>query len=370
MQPLVILLFTAVTLRSSSSSSSSSGGGGSSSSSSSVSSSSGSSGSGSSGRSITSGSGGVVVGGGIGSSSDAATNNNASYSSKQQPHLVFALIDDWGWYMSGFHGNQLIQTPFIDHLVREEGAQIERHYAYVMCSPSRRSFLSGRVPPHSGVQNHGPTAILDLRMRTIADTLRSAGYTTGYSGKWHAGHEVMALTPTHRGFDRSLGYFNAMCDHYTQEDSFDGCRPTPGACTLKLHRNLLCAIHLKVVRSLTHVRDGVVDLWDSDKPGFGLDGVYGDYLYVGRAVETIMGHNTSVPLFYYLATQVAHDPMQVPNKYIDMVPQQENLTGNMLSGYAFSSVVDESIKNVTVALKAKGMWEDTLLIVSADNVSS
>jgi arylsulfatase B len=322
MQPLVIFMFTTVNLRSSSS----------------------------------------------GSSSDAA-NNNVSRSSKQQPHLVFALIDDWGWYMSGFHGNQFIQTPFIDHLVREEGAQIERHYAYIMCSPSRRSFLSGRVPPHSGVQNHGPTAILDLRMHTIADSLRSAGYTTGYSEKWHAGHEVMALTPTHRGFDRSLGYFNAMCDHYTQEDSFDGCRPTPGACTLKLHRNLLCAIYLKVVGSLTHgVRDGVVDLWDSDRPGFGLDGVYGDYLYVGRAVETIMGHNTSVPLFYYLATQVAHDPMQVPNKYIDMVPQQENLTGNMLTGYAFSSVVDESIKNVTAALKAKGMWEDTLLIVSADNV--
>ena len=39
----------------------------------------------------------------------------------------------------------------------------------------------------------------------------------------------------------------------------------------------------------------------------------------------------------------------------------------MLVGYAFSSVVDESIANVTTALKSRGMWENTLLVVSADN---
>lgn len=111
----------------------------------------------------------------------------------------------------------------------------------------------------------------------------------------------------------------------------------------------------------------VVDLWDTDKPGFGLNGTYGDYLYVGRAVETIMTHNVSKPLFYYLAMQVAHDPMQVPIKYTDTI-RGSNLTGNMLTGYAFSSVVDESVSNVTAALKSTGMWENTLLVVSADNV--
>ena len=35
--------------------------------------------------------------------------------------------------------------------------------------------------------------------------------------------------------------------------------------------------------------------------------------------------------------------------------------------YAFSSVIDESLFNVTSALKLKGMWDNTLLVVSSDN---
>ena len=35
--------------------------------------------------------------------------------------------------------------------------------------------------------------------------------------------------------------------------------------------------------------------------------------YAGRAVDTINAHNVSAgPLFYYLALQCAHDPMEVP----------------------------------------------------------
>ena len=34
----------------------------------------------------------------------------------------------------------------------------------------------------------------------------------------------------------------------------------------------------------------------------GMNGTYGDYIYVNYAVETIMQHNASAaPLFYYLA---------------------------------------------------------------------
>ena len=93
---------------------------------------------------------------------------------QSKPHLVFAMIDDWGWFENGFHGNSLIKTPFIDKLVGEESAQIERHYAYMYCSPTRRSFLSGRVPPHSGQSNAGG-ATVDVRMHTIASKLQGAG---------------------------------------------------------------------------------------------------------------------------------------------------------------------------------------------------
>ena len=43
-----------------------------------------------------------------------------------RPHLVFAMIDDWGWFEAGFRGNTLAQTPFIDKMVREDSVLIER----------------------------------------------------------------------------------------------------------------------------------------------------------------------------------------------------------------------------------------------------
>ena len=101
--------------------------------------------------------------------------------SRNKPHLIFAMIDDWGFHEVGFRGNPLAQTPFIDKMI-DDALLIERHYSYRFCSPARRSFLSGRLPPHVG-QKNTPDAHIDLRMETIADKLATAGYFTGHSGK-------------------------------------------------------------------------------------------------------------------------------------------------------------------------------------------
>jgi arylsulfatase I/J len=253
----------------------------------------------------------------------------------QKPNLIFVMIDDWGWFDNGFHGNRLIKTPFIDKLVAEKSLHLERHYTFKFCSPTRRSFLSGRLPPHSG-QANTVDATVDLRMKTIADKMKEAGYATGYSGKWHAGHQVVAQIPASRGFDTALGYFAGMQDHWNQKNDAptDGCKPEP------------------------------TDLWGIDQPAYGMNGTYGDYLYVGHAVDTIMRHDTSKPLFYYLAMQCAHDPMQAPQRFIDLYDVKT--TPNRIQ-YAFSSVIDESLSNLTQALEKKGMWANTLLVVSSDN---
>jgi arylsulfatase B len=266
-----------------------------------------------------------------------------------KPHLVFAMIDDWGWYDNGFHGNSVIKTPFLDAMVRNDALLLERHYVFKYCSPTRRSFLSGRVPPHSG-QANGADVTVDTRMHTIAAKLKQAGYRTGMSGKWHAGHMLVKQQPHGVGFDTSLGYMNGACDHYTQIDGEDGCAKQGGGPT--------------------------TDIWNTDRPGVGLNGTYGDLMYVGRAVETIMQHDVGEkahPLFYYLAMQCAHDPMEAPQRFLDIYAK-DDFCGNggkskctMQTEYAFSSVIDEGISNVTKALKAKSMWDNTLLVVASDN---
>ena len=242
---------------------------------------------------------------------------------------------DWGWFNNGFHGNKLAQTPDLDALVEKESLVLHRHYAYKFCSPTRRSFLSGRVPPHSG-QDNSAAATVDIRMKTIADKLQGQGYSTHQSGKWHAGHQSVFQTPKGRGFNTSLGYFNGACDHWTQVDGEDRCK---GKTT---------------------------DIWNTDRPGFGLNGTYGDLMYVGRAVETIQAHDGARdgPLFYYLAMQCAHDPMEAPQRFLDQY--DKDVVPNQVE-YAFSAVINEGIRNVTEALKAKGLWDNTLMVVSSDN---
>eukprot|EP00051_Salpingoeca_urceolata_P004675 m.66817 g.66817 ORF g.66817 m.66817 type:complete len:498 (+) comp13783_c0_seq1:60-1553(+) len=262
--------------------------------------------------------------------------STAASVSPDRPHIIFAMIDDWGHYNVGFRGNKLIKTPFIDSMI-DDSLLLERHYTYKFCSPTRRSFLSGRFPTHSG-QDNSPAATVDLRMHTIADKLASAGYSTHQSGKWHAGLFSSIQRPSGRGFYTSLGYMNGACDHWTQMDSEVGCKKMGYGAT--------------------------TDLWNTDRPGFGLNGTYGDYLYVGRAVETIENHNPSVPLFFYLAMQCAHDPMEVPERFSALY--DKSTTPNVVE-YAFSSVIDEGLANVTAALKRKNMWDNTLLVVSSDN---
>lgn len=110
--------------------------------------------------------------------------------------------------------------------------------------------------------------------------------------------------------------------------------------------------------------NGAVDLWNTDQPAYTRNGTYGDYTFTEHSVKQIMEHDPSQPLFLYHAAQVAHDPMQAPQRFLDMydpnvVPDQTE--------YAFSSVLDEAFANITQALKTKGMWNNTLLIFSSDN---
>lgn len=245
------------------------------------------------------------------------------------PNIMFVMVDDWGRFNAGFHGNPLAKTPTMDELVMREGLLLERHYTYRFCSPTRRSFLTGRFPPHSGELNT-VAATLDYRMRTIAERLGEAGYHTAHVGKWHGGHFGVGQIPSARGFDVSLGYFNGAETHWTQRDTED------------------CGTE-------------VTDLWDEDEPAYGKNGTdYGDELYVRRAVEVIQSDLD--PLFLYVALQCAHSPMEAPQRLVDSYSDAPAPIE-----YAMVGVVDEAVANLTRSLKATGRWANSLVVVASDN---
>merc|ERR1719450_869853 len=66
----------------------------------------------------------------------------------------------------------------------------------------------------------------------------------------------------------------------------------------------------------------------------------------------------------YVALQSMHAPQEVPSKYSDMYAKHF-VDFKIMNGMA--SISDEVFANLTVALKARGMWNDTLIIMTSDN---
>ena len=269
----------------------------------------------------------------------------------EKPHIIFMMVDDWGWANVGYHREPPtpeVVTPYIDSLVKD-GLELDQHYAFQFCSPSRSSLLSGRLPIHvndknSGINLYNPDdpisgfAGIPRNMTGIATKLKEAGYATHQVGKWHAGGATPDHIPTGRGFDTSFGYFNAANDYYTEVDG--KCNNTP-----------------------------IVDLWDTDKPATGINGTgpdnYEDALFAERLMKVVENHDPSIPLFLYYAPHIAHAPLEVPDRYA----QKFSFIDDRRRQYDHAMVdyLDEVVGNLTDALKKHGLWDNLLFVTSSDN---
>jgi arylsulfatase A-like enzyme len=130
-----------------------------------------------------------------------------------QPDIVLILADDMGYSDLGCYGGEA-DTPALDGLARG-GVRMTQFYTTPRCSPSRASLLTGLQPHQVGVgilnDDDGPEGYpgnLSERCVTIAEVLKSAGYATFMSGKWHVSNDAIEPNdtwPTRRGFDRYFG---------------------------------------------------------------------------------------------------------------------------------------------------------------------
>ena len=113
-----------------------------------------------------------------------------------KPHIVFFMADDLGHANVGWHRQQDIgyippevQTPNMDALVAD-GIDLQRTYVYMFCSPTRSSFLSGRLPINVNMLNTDPASYSSIsgegagiatNMTGIATVLAKGGYYTAVS---------------------------------------------------------------------------------------------------------------------------------------------------------------------------------------------
>ena len=119
----------------------------------------------------------------------------------ERPNFILCMADDQGWGDMGYMGHKALKTPVFDEMAKT-GLRFDRFYAAApVCSPTRASVLTGRHPNRMGCFQWGHT--LRRHEITLAEALKSAGYTTGHFGKWHLGsvRAESEVAPGKNGFD-------------------------------------------------------------------------------------------------------------------------------------------------------------------------
>ncbi|MFK7909765.1 MAG: sulfatase [Akkermansiaceae bacterium] len=254
-------------------------------------------------------------------------------SAERPPNVVIIFLDDSGY--SDFHpfGKPSYPTPHVEKLAKE-GMMLTRFCVpQAICSASRAALLSGCFPERTRVFGaHGPNGRgLDPKFMTMAEMLKTEGYSTAHFGKWHCGDQ-RETRPLARGFDEHAGlmYSNDMWRFHPGNPKHWGKHP------------------------LQFWENGQVKIADVSKQ----DQTQLTTWATEYSVSFIK-RNKDKPFFLYLAHSMPHVPLFVSDKF-------KGKSGTGLYGDVIMEI-DWSVGQVMKALKEADLTRDTLVLFSSDN---
>jgi len=258
---------------------------------------------------------------------------------KRKPNFIVVLVDDLGWRDWGCYGHPYHETPNLDRLALESMKFTQAYAACPVCSPTRASLMTGRYPARLHLtdwipgRKQWPAAKLltvpfeqqlPLAETTLPEVLKPLGYRTASIGKWHLGGEAFA--PTDQGFD-----VNIAGDHRGSPPSYFG------------PFNL---VNLKGGTKADLLTDRLTE----------------------EAAEFI-GSSTGRPFLLYLPHYTVHTPIQAPEALVEKYRRKmASMGADGNPAYAaMVDTLDQSIGRLREKVKAAGLENDTVWIVTSDN---
>ncbi len=237
---------------------------------------------------------------------------------KTSPNIIIILTDDLGYGDIGCFGAEDIKTPNIDRMAAE-GIKFSEFYCPApYSSPSRAGLLTGRYPIRMGVNSvFFPESFTGMPQSeiTIAEMLKTKGYSTGIFGKWHLGHHREFL-PINQGFDHYFGipYSNDMSGQ-------------------------------------VYMRDTIVEEFNPDQH-------YITKRYTEESIKFIQEHKKN-PFFLYMCHNMPHVPIYASEKF--MGTSKRGLYGDVIQE------IDWSVGEILAELEQQGILENTFVIFTSDN---
>lgn len=289
-----------------------------------------------------------------------------------QPNILFIFADDQSYETVHALGNERIETPNIDQLVRQ-GTTFTHTYnmgswSGAVCVASRCMLNTGRFL-WSANRIYSATEKERQAGRFWSEHLKKAGYRTYMTGKWHVRADAT------KAFDVT-GHVRGGMPKQTPQGYG---RPV----------------------------EGQTDLWSP------FDTMFGGYWEGGKHWSEVVGDETLAflddaksqdkPFFMYIAFNAPHDPRQAPKEYVDKYPldtiavpknflplypykdsialgvkqRDERLAPfprtefsvkvNRQEYYAIVTHMDTQIGRILAGLEASGLADNTYIFYTADH---
>lgn len=215
----------------------------------------------------------------------------------QRPNVVVILVDDAGLTDFAPFGGEA-RMPHIQTLA-DRGTKFSNYHTSPLCAPSRAMLLTGidnhrtgiatipEVLTDNQVDQPGYSMFFEPGVTTLAERLKTAGYNTYMTGKWHLGGREQDL-PNGHGFDRSFALDASGADNWEQKPYMGYYDFAP---------------------------------WYEDgKPANLPEDFYSSKFIVDRMISYLdkdQQPSPRQPFFSYLAFQAIHIPVQAPREITD-----------------------------------------------------
>ncbi|MDD4873213.1 MAG: arylsulfatase [Kiritimatiellae bacterium] len=252
----------------------------------------------------------------------------------RRPNIILILTDDQGYGDLGRNGNPVIKTPNLDRMY-DESVHFEDFHTSPTCAPTRSSIISGKHEFKNGVTHTiYERERMSLKTTTIAQVLKSSGYTTGIFGKWHLGDED-EYQPEKRGFDEVYIHGAGGIGQ-----SYPGtCGDAPGN-----------SYFSPVIK-----HNGKFEKTE----GYCTD------VFFTQAMKWIESAKGKKPFYIHITPNAPHAPLDCPPEYEKIYTGKVDERAAKFFGMITN--IDDNVGKLMAKLKKLGIDENTLVIYVNDN---
>ena len=296
----------------------------------------------------------------------AYANGNAAKNTK--PNIIFILADDMSYRDLSCYGQKRYKTPNIDELAARGIRFTEAYAAAPESAPSRCSLMTGLHTGHSAVRINssarGQDYLYDSDL-TIAEVLKTAGYNTGFTGKWGIGMQGTEGVPYKQGFDYSFGYYDqgeahTYIPYYLFENENRIEYPENYGFNMKARYD-----HTDNNAPNTYDKDGNLYISELKDP---YKFTYSARELENKTMEFLEKNNSKVtnkPFFLYFATPLPHGPVIVDN--IGEMAQPDSISQISREWAAMVIKLDKFVGTIVKHLKETGQYDNTIIFFASDN---